>query len=77
MKLRVFPHAFLVPWLTLVAVRATGAEFVSIDLHNRTAADVLPLLRPVAETASLSGIDSKLFVRDEAADVVHVRQWIF
>ena len=77
MKLRVFPHAFLVSWLTLVAFRATGAEFDSIDLHSRTAADVLPVLRPVAGTASLSGIDYKLFVRCEAADVAHVRQWIF
>src|SRR5215831_4625115 len=60
--------------LTLTLRNAWAVELVVIDLHNRTAQDLLPVLKPVAGNASLSGVDYKLIVRGDAADVVRIRE---
>jgi hypothetical protein len=45
-----------------------------IDLHNRTAQEVIPVLQPMLEPGgALSGQDYKLFVRASAANVAQLR----
>jgi type II secretory pathway component GspD/PulD (secretin) len=59
----------------LLAVSASAADLTVIDLHNRTADEVLPALRPlVGSDVVLSGIDYKLLVRGAAEDVARIRE---
>lgn len=52
----------------------TAADLTVIELRNRTADEMLPVLRPlVGADAALSGIDYKLFVRGSATDVARIR----
>jgi type II secretory pathway component GspD/PulD (secretin) len=62
--------------LCAIAARcAVAADLVVIDLHNRTANEVLPSLRPlVGPDVALSGVDYKLLVRGSAADVEKIRE---
>lgn len=54
---------------------AGAAELTVIDLHNRTAAEVLPVLQPlVGADAAVSGMDYKLFVRGTAEDVARIQE---
>jgi type II secretory pathway component GspD/PulD (secretin) len=62
--------------LLFAIITATAAELVFIDLRNRTAEELLPILRPMAGSASLSGADYKLFVRGEPADVARIREML-
>jgi type II secretory pathway component GspD/PulD (secretin) len=73
MKLRIVAHLIFAATM-LGGTTAIAADLVIIDLHNRTAEELLPILKPVAGAAALSGTDYKLFVRGDAADVGHVRQ---
>jgi type II secretory pathway component GspD/PulD (secretin) len=52
-----------------------AADLTVIELHNRTAEEMLPVLRPlVGANAALSGMDYKLFVRGNATDVASIRE---
>jgi hypothetical protein len=48
-------------------------DLTIIELHHRTAEELLPVLRPLAASASISGIDYKLLVRGGQADVERLR----
>jgi len=76
MKVRVFTQTLCVATLALMALGATAAELVVIDLHNRTADELLPVIRPMAGDAALSGADYKLFVRGTASDVARIREML-
>jgi type II secretory pathway component GspD/PulD (secretin) len=72
-------------WLLLAAIvlALAGSGFATpslaqsleiIDLHNRTAQEVIPVLQPILEPGgALSGQDYKLFVRASAANVAQLR----
>jgi type II secretory pathway component GspD/PulD (secretin) len=54
---------------------AWAAELTVIDLHSRTAEEMLPILRPlVGPDVALSGIDYKLLVRGDASEVARIRE---
>jgi len=79
MNLRRYCHSLLRCWLAGVLVlqisTVDAADLTIIELRNRTAEEMLPVLRPLlAPDAALSGIDYKLFVRGSAADVARVRE---
>ncbi|HYM36556.1 MAG TPA: secretin N-terminal domain-containing protein [Steroidobacteraceae bacterium] len=73
MKLRSF---FCCSVLLLITSFAYAADLAVIDLHNRTAEELLPILKPMAGDASLSGLNYKLFVRGSAADVARIREML-
>jgi len=70
-------------WLLLAALMLAASGFTTrsfaqsleiIDLHNRTAQEVIPVLQPILEPGgALSGQDYKLFVRASAANVAQLR----
>jgi hypothetical protein len=72
-------------WLLLAALvlgvaasgfttRSFAQSLEIIDLHNRTAQEVIPVLQPILEPGgALSGQDYKLFVRASAANVAQIR----
>ncbi|HEY6643811.1 secretin N-terminal domain-containing protein [Povalibacter sp.] len=61
--------------LCLVAGLAWGQELEIIDLHYRTAPEVIPVLQPLVEPGgALSGTDYKLFVRASPANVAQIRR---
>jgi type II secretory pathway component GspD/PulD (secretin) len=54
---------------------ARAADLTVIDLHNRTAEEMLPILKPlVGPDVALSGIDYKLLVRGDGSEVARVRE---
>ncbi len=60
-----------------LSMTAVAADLVVIDLHHRTAEDILPALRPmVGRDVSLSGMDYKLLVRGNASDVAKLREML-
>jgi len=67
----------VVAWLLGLAGFSTPSLAQSleiIDLHNRTAEEVIPVLQPMLEPGgALSGQDYKLFVRASAANVAQLR----
>jgi type II secretory pathway component GspD/PulD (secretin) len=61
--------------LTLGVSTVIAADLTVIELRNRTADEMLPVLRPlISPDAALSGIDYKLFIRGSATDVARVRE---
>lgn len=61
--------------LCLQALSAGAADLAIIDLQHRSAAEVLPVLRPlVGADVALSGTDYKLIVRGNPADVARIRE---
>jgi type II secretory pathway component GspD/PulD (secretin) len=53
---------------------ASAADLTVIDLQHRRADEVIPILRPlVGSDVALSGIDYKLLVRGNGADVARIR----
>ncbi len=65
----------LIAALALRVSTVTAADLTVIELRNRTADEMLPVLRPlVGSDAALSGIDYKLFVRGTATDVARIRE---
>jgi type II secretory pathway component GspD/PulD (secretin) len=56
------------------ATTALAADLTIIELRHRTADELLPVLRPLAADASISGVDYKLLVRGNAADVARLRE---
>jgi len=64
--------AAVVLWLSTWC--AGAAELTIIDLHHRTADDVIPVLRPlVGSDVALSGSDYKLFVRGDPSEIAALR----
>jgi type II secretory pathway component GspD/PulD (secretin) len=60
--------------LTCLSV-AWSQQLEVIDLHNRTAAEVLPVLQPLVESGgALTGQDYKLFARVSKANLAQLRQ---
>jgi len=60
--------------LTSLSV-AQAQQLEVIDLHNRTAAEVLPVLQPLVESGgALTGQDYKLFARVSKANLAQLRQ---
>jgi type II secretory pathway component GspD/PulD (secretin) len=52
-----------------------AADLTVIDLHHRTAEELLPVLQPLAGSdTSLSGLDYKLLVRGSPAAVARIRE---
>jgi hypothetical protein len=74
MNMGAYFRAAIAAFGMLAAVASVASDLTVIELHNRTADEVLPVLRPLvgADTA-LSGIDYKLLVRGSAEDVAHIR----
>jgi len=61
--------------LLLVACSSYAADLTIIDLHHRTAEEVLSALRPLVDSeVALSGIDYKLLVRGSASEVARIRE---
>lgn len=74
MKLRLHLCSLLAA-LVLEVSAAIAADLTVIELRNRTADEMLPVLRPlVGPDAALSGMDYKLFVRGTANDVARIRE---
>jgi hypothetical protein len=60
--------------LSLAAIVAHAQSLEIIDLHNRTAQEVIPVLQPILEPGgALTGQDYKLFVRASPANVAQLR----
>lgn len=67
--------------LVLSALALSGVAFAQslqvIDLHHRSAQEIIPVLEPLLEKGgALSGQDYKLFVRTSAANLAQLRQAI-
>lgn len=57
-----------------LATPSSAQALSIIELHNRTAEEVIPVLQPMLEPGgALSGQDDKLFVRASAANVAQMR----
>ena len=61
--------------LLLVCAMASAQQLEVLDLHYRTAAEVIPVLQPLVEPGgALTGQDYKLFVRVSRANLAQLRQ---
>lgn len=61
----------MLTWLSV----ASAQQLEVIDLRNRTAAEVIPVLQPLVEPGGvLTGQDYKLFVRVSKSNLVQLRQ---
>ena len=61
--------------LLLVCAMASAQQLEVLDLHYRTAAEVIPVLQPLVEPGGvLTGQDYKLFVRVSRANLAQLRQ---
>ena len=58
----------------LLARDGVAAELTVIDLRNRTATELMPVLQPLVPQATLTGMDYKLFVRGSDDDLARVRE---
>ena len=60
---------------TLLATGTFAAELTVIELRNRTAEEILPVLRPLAgQQVGLSGVDYKLIVRGTPEEIAKIRE---
>jgi len=61
--------------LLLVCAIAWAQQLEVLDLHNRTAAEVIPILQPLVEPGgALTGQDYKLFARVSKSNLAQLRQ---
>ena len=66
--------AMTVASLWLPGAAHAADDLTVIELRHRTAEELLPVLRPLAANASISGVDYKLLVRGSHADVARLRE---